>query len=147
MTKPYRISYLYFTTAVMVSLYAVWNGQVQTLNIGDTYFVVPPKDFGVFAMALFGCIGLTYWVIEKQIKTILKLTQFFSFTIPFVYFMLSDFIQHDPGYSILNPTLAQWETNYIPKFLLVLFLASISIYMYSIIVVVRHTFKNNSATA
>jgi len=145
MRKTNRISYLYFITGIAISLYSFISEKVQTLNIHDTYFVFPPKDFGVLAFALFGCIGLVYSVIEKEMHSTLKTLQFFSFTIPFVFYMLCDLINHNPGYYFTHQVVFKWEAIYIPRILFTFYLASILLFIYLTIVGIYKNFKSISA--
>lgn len=123
------ISYLYFMVGILICLYLLISENTQTLNVQDTYFVVSARDFAFFVMVIYLVIGLGYVFIGKYIRYAVQLAQFLMFCIPFLYYVFSDFINHNnPDYYLTNPLAYKWEVLYVPVVLCLSFLGSIIVF-------------------
>lgn len=126
MKKIFKISYLYFTTGLILALYSIFKQENQDFNIDDTYYVISANDFALFVALIYLIIGLLYLVIENYLSKGIKIFQYLLFNIPFFYFIFSDLsVYNNPGYYLGNPIAFKWNTIYIPVALIFAFLLSI----------------------
>lgn len=129
MKRLRSVSYLYFMVGLIICLYLLISENTQTLNVKDTYFVVSARDFAFFVMVIYAVIGLGYVFIRRYIRYAVQFAQFLMFCIPFLYYVFSDFINHnDPDYYLTNPIAFKWEVFYVPVVLCLSFLGSIIVF-------------------
>lgn len=130
MEKLKKISYLYFATGIILSLYSILSQNKQTLNIDDTYYVFFAKDFAFFVLIIYLIIGVLLLSIENHINWRIKLIQYIMFNVPFIYYIFSDLLNHNnPGYYLAHPIAFKWEVVYIPITLYLTFLTSLIIFI------------------
>jgi hypothetical protein len=147
MKKLKKISYLYFASGIILSLYAIVSQNKQTLNIDDTYYVFFAKDFAFFVLSIYFIIGIVFLAVEKYADFRIKVFQYLMFNIPFIYYIFSDLINHNnPGYYLAHPIAFKWEVVYIPVTLYLTFLTSLLILISLIVFSVFKMITNKKAS-
>lgn len=130
MKKINKISYFYFATGLILSLYSIISQNTQVLNLDDTYYAISGKDFAMFVSLIYLVLGVIFLEIEKYLRSGIKVFQYLMFNIPFIYFIFSDMSDYNNlGYYLGNPIAYKWNTFYIPVGLIFCFLISIILFI------------------
>ena len=128
--KINKISYFYFITGLIISLYSIISQNKQVLNLDDTYYVIFGNDFALFVFLIYLVFGSLFLVIEKHLRFRMTVFQYLMFTIPYLYFVFSDLTFYNtPVNYLINPIAYKWIYIYIPVGLIICFYLSIILFI------------------
>jgi hypothetical protein len=86
---------LFAITGLLIFVISLFPFEFPVINIHDTYFVIEPMLLGVSSLAVYTVLSAIYFLCRNYANNRIGLAQYFFTTIPFLYFVFSEYLTND----------------------------------------------------
>ena len=124
---------LFLTSGLLLAAISILNGKMQSLNLGDTYYLISAGHFAILIVLIFLCQAVLYYFIRHHRREILGIIQLVTFAIPLLYFMFYDNIVPKPTPANYPSFWYSLQEHYIPMMMTYMFVISILLLMRNMI--------------